>query len=280
MNIRLGYSTSLARPELRELTNIYEFDPFQFAVIGGNPLLKNQLTKSYDLRWEWFTGPGEVISASAFTKLIQNPLQRVFIYTSQGNQSTAPEFPLIVYQNDINDGHVYGVELELRRDLGKLWAPFKYLFFGANLLLDISSIDKNPERLDQSRINDRRSPATSPVFEQAPYSINAYLDYTNTRSGTTVTASFNMVGARLIQVQLDGTPDLYDRPTPTLDLVFSQRLGKRWVVKGFAKNIIDPAYKQVYTNPGNHGKFHGTEYIYRQYNKGREVSLGLTYKLF
>ena len=89
-----------------------------------------------------------------------------------------------------------------------------------------------------------------------------------------------MVGARLVQVQLDGTPDLYDRPTPTLDVVFSQKLGKQWIVKGFAKNIFDPAYKTVYTNPGNGGKYYGEEYIYRMYHKGAEFSLGLTYKLF
>lgn len=280
MNFRLAYSTSLARPELRELTNIYEFDPFQFAVVGGNPNLVNQLTKSADFRWEWFTGPGEVLSASAFTKTIDNSLEKVFTYTSQGNQSTAPEFPLIIYENDPNVGRVYGVELEARKDLGKTWDPLKYLFIGSNLLLDESTIDKNPARLAASRINDRHSPATSPVFEQAPYSINAYLDYANTATGTDITTSFNMVGARLIQVQLDGTPDLYDRPTPTLDLVFSQKLGKKWIVKGFAKNILDPPYKEVYTNPGNDGKYYGNEYIYSMYHKGAEFSLGLTYKLF
>jgi len=280
MNFRLAYSTSLARPELRELTNIFEFDPFQFAVVGGNPNLVNQLTKSADFRWEWFTGPGEVLSASAFTKTIYNSLEKTFSYQSQGNLSTAPEFPLIIYQNDPNVGKVYGVELEARKDLGKMWDPLKYLFIGTNLLLDESTIDKNPARLDASRINDRRSPATSPVFEQAPYSINAYLDYANTASGTDITTSFNMVGARLIQVQLDGTPDIYDRPTPTLDLVFSQKLGKKWIVKGFAKNLFDPPYKEVYTNPGNDGKYYGNEYIYREYHKGAEFSLGLTYKLF
>eukprot|EP01133_Synstelium_polycarpum_P002883 gene2883-3309_t len=280
MNFRLAYSTSLARPELRELTNVFEFDPFQFAVIGGNPNLKNQFTKSADFRWEWFNAPGEIVSASVFTKTIVNPLERVFIYKSQGNQSTAPEFPLIIYQNDPNVGKVYGLELEARRDLGKLWDPLRYLFVGTNLLFAVSSIDKNPDRLEASRINDRRSPATSPVFEQAPYSINAYLDYANTVSGTNVTVSFNMVGERLIQVQLDGTPDLYDRPTPTLDFVFSQKLGKKWMVKGFAKNIFDPPYKEVYTNPGHNGKYNGSEYIYRQYHKGAEFSLGLTYKLF
>ena len=280
MNFRLGYSTSLARPELREITNIFEFDPFQFAVIGGNPSLQNQLTRSYDARWEWFTAPGEVLSASVFAKTIQHPLQRVFSYASQGNQSLAPEFPLIRYENDPNDGHVYGIEVEVRKDLGRLWEGLNHLFFGTNLLLDYSEIDKNPSRLDASRINDRLSPSTSPVFEQAPYSINAYLDYANPRSGTNVTASFNMVGARLIQVQLDGTPDIYDRPAPTMDLVFSQRLNKHFVVRGFAKNILNPTYKEVYANPGNNGKFHGIEYDYRSYNKGAELMLGLTYQIF
>jgi hypothetical protein len=51
-------------------------------------------------------------------------------------------------------------------------------------------------------------------------------------------------------------------------------------VKGFAKNLFDPPYKEVYTNPGNDGKYYGNEYIYREYHKGAEFSLGLTYKLF
>ncbi len=52
-----------------------------------------------------------------------------------------------------------------------------------------------------------------------------------------------------------------------LDLVFSKHLGKRWLVRGFGKNILNPDFKQVYTNPGNNGKYHGTAYVYRQYKK-------------
>lgn len=280
MNVRVAYSTALARPEIRELISIYEYDPFQFAVVGGNPGLVNQHTRNLDFRWEWFPVPGEVLAVSAFNKTIEKQLQRVFIYRSQGTMSTAPEFPLIVFQNDPNNGHVYGVELEIRHHLGRYWRPLRDVFLGANGLLAASTINKNPERLEAARTNDRRSPATSPVFEQAPYSVNAYLDYDNQRNGINITTSFNIVGARLIQVQMDGTPDLYDRPVPVLDLVFSKRLGKRFLVRGFAKNILDPAYRQVYTNPGNNGKYHGNTYIYREYKKGTEVSLGLTYKLF
>ncbi|RPD39392.1 TonB-dependent receptor domain-containing protein [Chitinophaga barathri] len=280
MNLRLAYGTSLARPELRELTNIYLFDPFQFAVVAGNPTLQNQFTRSYDFRWEWFTAPREVLAVSAFGKHISNQLQKVFSYKSQGNLSTSPEFPLINFQNDPNPGRVYGLEFEARRSMEWLWpSAFRNLFFNANLMLAMSRIKKNPERLDASRINDRRSPETSPVFEQAPYSINVGLGYLNHKSQTDVNLNFNMTGARLVQVQLDGTPDIFDRPLPMLDLVFTQRLNRHFVVKGFAKNILNPYYRQVYTNAGNNGEYHGHTYVYRQYKKGSEFSLGIAYKI-
>ncbi|NML22620.1 TonB-dependent receptor [Pseudoflavitalea sp. G-6-1-2] len=279
MNLRLAYSTSLARPELRELTNIYSFDPFQFAVVGGNPDLKNQLTQSFDFRWEWFTAPAEVIAVSAFGKTIDDQLQKVFNYKSQGSLSTSPEFPLINFQNDPNKGTVYGMEFELRRSAAFISPSLKHLFFTSNVMLAMSRIEKNPERLAASRTNDRRSPATSPVFEQAPYSINVGLDYNNPVSKTNITCNFNIVGARLVQVQLDGTPDIFDRPVPLLDLVFTQQLGRNWILKGFAKNLLDPTYKQVYTNAGNNGKYHGNTYVYRQYKRGSEFSLGIAWKI-
>lgn len=280
MNFRLAYSTSLARPELRELTNIYEFDPFEFAMVVGNPNLINQTTQSADFRWEWFPHPGEVYSVSVFGKRIEHQLEKIFMYDSQGNQSQDPEFPVVEFQNDPDLGKVYGMEFEVRKNLGKLSGNLSYWFVGSNVMLAASVINKNPARLDADRTNDRYSPATSPVFEQAPYSINAYLDYDNPHSGTDVTLNFNEVGERLVQVQMDGTPDIYDRPVPILDLVFSQHLGKRWMVKGFGKNLLNPYYRTVYADPRNDGKFHGITYIHHQYQKGTEYSLGVTYNLF
>jgi hypothetical protein len=281
MNFRLAYNTSLARPELREMTNIYEFDPFLFGVIPGNPYLVNQLTRSEDFRWEWFPGGGEeVISASAFAKQIEHQLTKVFKYNSQGTQSLYPEYPLIEFINDPNKGYIYGVELEFRKDLGKLWEPLRHFFIGANFMGAYSEIVKNGARDTASLTNDRYAPRKSPVFEQPPYSLNANLDYNNPASGTDVTVNFNVVGERLIQVQLDGVPDIYDRPAPLLDFVFSQKLGKKFLVKGFAKNILDPAFREVYTYPGTGGKFYGYTYIHHQYHKGAQLAVGLTYNLF
>lgn len=279
MNFRLGYNNSLARPELRELTNVFDFDPFQFALVVGNPKLKNQQTTNYDFRWEWFPASGEVLSASVFYKQIDNQLTKVFRQNSEGLEARFPEFPAIEFQNDPNRGHVYGIELEIVKNLGLLWKPLSNFFLGSNLLLAQSDIKKTPERLESSRAIDRRSPSNSPLFEQAPYSINVYLNYTNRDKGSDITASFNMVGERLIQVNLDGTPDLYTRPMPVLDIVFTQRLYKRLELKGFAKNILDHPYEEVYANPGTGGKFYGNKYVRRSYRRGAELMVGLSYTL-
>ncbi|MBN9380377.1 MAG: carboxypeptidase-like regulatory domain-containing protein [Chitinophagaceae bacterium] len=280
MNFRLSYNTTLARPELRELTNIYEFDPFQFAVVVGNPNLKNQFTQSADFRWEWFTRPGEVFAASAFYKEITNQLTKIFMYNSQGTLATAPEFPITEFVNDQNKGHVYGVELEARKNLGQLTNVLNHFFFGSNLMLASSRITKNPDRLAADRQIYRQASPYSPLFEQAPYSLNLFLDYDNPRTRTNLTASFNIVGERLVQVQMDGTPDIYSRPAPQLDVIFSQHLLKRFQIRGFAKNLLNSDNEQVYTIPNNNGNFNGRHYTYSKFQRGTEYQLSLTYFLF
>lgn len=279
MNFRLGYNTTLARPELRELTNVFDFDPFQFALVVGNPKLKNQHTTNYDFRWEWFPHPGEVISASLFYKEINNQLTKVFKQNSSGLNARFPEFPAIEFQNDPNKGKVYGIELEVVKNLSILSQMMKNFSLGSNLLLAQSEIKKTPERLESSRAIDRRAPANSPLFEQAPYSVNVFLNYNNSKTGTDITTTFNMVGERLIQVNLDGTPDLYSRPNPVLDIVFSQQLLKRLQLKGFAKNILDRPVEEVYANPGTGGNFYRKKYVRRSFYRGTEFMLGLTFNL-
>ncbi|NML42052.1 TonB-dependent receptor [Chitinophaga sp. G-6-1-13] len=279
MNFRLGYSNSLARPELRELTNVFDFDPFQFALVVGNPKLKNQLTTNYDFRWEWFPSAGEVLSASVFYKEIDNQLTKVYKQQTSGLDARFPEFPAIEFQNDPNRGRVYGIELEAVKNLGTLVPALNHFNLGANLLLAQSEIKKTAERMQASQALDRRAPSNSPLFEQAPYSINVFLNYFNSKLGTDMTATFNMVGERLIQVNLDGTPDLYTRPNPVLDFVLSQRIYKRLMFKGYAKNILDRPLQEVYANPNTGGKYYGKEYIRRSYKRGTEIMLGLSYTL-
>jgi outer membrane receptor protein involved in Fe transport len=58
-----------------------------------------------DLRYEWFPAPGEIISASAFYKYFEKPIEQ----TNQGND-------VLSYTNADN-ANVYGVEVEFRKSL-------------------------------------------------------------------------------------------------------------------------------------------------------------------
>ena len=279
MNFRVAFNTTLARPELREITNVYEFDAFQMGLVVGNRNLKNQSTKNLDFRWEWFPNSGEVIAVSAFGKEINDQLVKVFSLQTQGLAATFPEFPIIQFQNDPNRGRVYGIELELVKNLGSFWEPAQDFFLGSNLLLAQSNIKKTPERLAANWSIDRNAPTNSPLFEQAPYSINAWLNFNNKKCGTDITATYNTVGERLVQINLTGEPDLYTRPFSMLDLVFSQKLNKRLLFKGYAKNILNPAIKTVYANPNTGGKWYGREYLNRSYKRGTEIMVGFTYNI-
>ncbi|WP_324756131.1 TonB-dependent receptor [Sphingobacterium thalpophilum] len=279
MNFRVAFNTTLARPELREITNVYEFDAFQMGLVVGNRNLKNQSTKNLDFRWEWFPNSGEVIAVSAFGKEINDQLVKVFSLQTQGLAATFPEFPVIQFQNDPNRGRVYGIELELVKNLGAFWEPAHDFFLGSNLLLAQSNIRKTPERQAANWSIDRNAPTNSPLFEQAPYSVNAWLNYNNKTWGTDITATYNTVGERLVQINLTGEPDLYTRPFSMLDLVFSQKLNKRLLFKGYAKNILNPAIKTVYANPNTGGKWYGREYLNRSYKRGTEIMFGFTYNI-
>ncbi len=280
MNFRGAYNSTLARPELREITNVFEFDAFQMGLVVGNPNLQNQYTQNFDFRWEWFPAKGEVLAVSAFGKRIENQLVKVFSLQTAGLAATYPEFPTIQFQNDPNIGRVWGLELEVVKNLGAMWDPLKNFYFGANLLLAQSDILKTPQRYEASRSLDRYSPKNSPLFEQAPYSINAWLNYENPKTGSDFTVTFNMVGERLVQINLTGEPDLYSQPVPFLDFVFTQRLTKNIKFKGYAKNILNPHIKTVYANPQTGGKWYGQEYINRSFTRGAEIMLGFTYNLF
>ncbi|WP_228085222.1 TonB-dependent receptor [Mucilaginibacter sp. JRF] len=279
MNFRSAYNTTLARPELREIINVFEFDAFQMGLVVGNSNLVNQRTENLDFRWEWFLDKGEVFAISAFGKRIQNQLVKVFSLKTDGLAATYPEFPTIQFQNDPNTGRVWGLEFEIVKNLGNVWDPLKNFFIGSNLLLAQSEIKKTAERYDANRSLDRYTPRNSPLFEQAPYSINGWLNYNNTKWGTDLTLTFNQVGERLVQINLTGEPDLYTTPVPYLDFVFSQRLNNRLTFKGYAKNLLNPAIKTVYANPQTGGKWYGNEYINRSFQRGAEIMIGFSYNL-
>jgi outer membrane receptor protein involved in Fe transport len=76
-NLRLGATRTLARPEYRELAPITFRDVLGGVSVTGNDKLTRSLIDNYDVRWEIFPNPGEVLSIGGFYKRFDRPVERV-----------------------------------------------------------------------------------------------------------------------------------------------------------------------------------------------------------
>lgn len=79
MQLRVGYSQTIARPQFRELARTPFIDPDTDRVYEGNPFLKDTEFKNYDARVEYYFGRGQLVTGGAFYKEIENPIEEVVI---------------------------------------------------------------------------------------------------------------------------------------------------------------------------------------------------------
>lgn len=230
MNIRASATQTLARPSLREFAP-FSFYNFQIqAVTTGNPNLTRALVQNYDLRWEFFPNPGEVISVSAFYKTFQNAIEETIL----------PSTSELIYsfQNANGLAQNYGVELELRKQLGFIADFMKPFTLSLNAAVITSSISVN-----QGGVVDERA-----MWGQSPYTINVGLFYTNFSSGSTINLGYNTYGARIIKVGQRGAyqfddPHVYEMPRHVIDLSFTQALSSVLELKFAVRDILNqPLY--------------------------------------
>ena len=260
-NLRLAYGRTLARPTFRELAPYASFDFVGDFILIGNENLERTLIDNYDLRWEWFPRPGEIYAVSGFLKQFDNPIERA-ILTINGQ---------VQYQN-VDEARVMGIEFEARKalaDLGDRWSNF---FAGANLALVHSQVTIPPTELTNLRALDPGADDSRSLQGQSPYVFNLDLTYDNFEKRTAAGLYFNLFGRRLSEVSLGGTPNVYEEPRPTLDFTLSKGVNHLYKIKFSARNLLDSAVEKVYP-------FADSEYIARQYRRGRSFGIGLSYSL-
>ncbi len=260
MNLRFSYNRTLARPSFRELAPYASLDFVGDFVFIGNADLKRTLIDNFDFRYEYYINPGELISFSAFYKQFKNPIERTF-----NTEAANPELTL----RNAEKGQLYGFEVEVRKNLG-FFSWIKNLNIGGNFTYVKSRVIIDPKELSLKREFDPGFPDKRVMFGQAPYIINAYLNYSNDSLGMSFNLSYNISGEKLFLVNAVGIPDVYEQPRGQLDFNIAKELGEKFSVKFSAKNLLDSQFNQTYY-------YKNTPYIFNNYNRGRFYSISISY---
>ncbi|HAI56528.1 MAG TPA: hypothetical protein DCM04_01225 [Saprospirales bacterium] len=252
MNLRAGFNQTIARPNLREIAPFASFDVLTDEFLLGNPTLEQTSVANYDIRWEYFYQPGEILAVSTFYKDFNNPIGLTLRNAANIERQ---------YIN-VESGFVSGIELEMRKKLNFLGEKFENFKITSNITFINSGIDV----VEQGGF----TPEDRPFFGQAPILANAVFGYDNFEKGFNISAAYNYKGDNLTVIGDSGT-DVYTRAINTLDVVASKTIGEI-DIRIAAKNLLNPDYKESI-------EWEGQEYISRLYKRGMDFSVSLSYRL-
>ncbi|HDZ59005.1 MAG TPA: TonB-dependent receptor, partial [Ignavibacteriales bacterium] len=265
MNLRFAATQTLARPTFREIAPYSSKEFVNDIEMQGNPNLQRTLIENYDLRWEWFLRPGEILAVSGFYKNLKNPIEIAF---AEGSNRSNP----IVNPTNVNRATLLGAELEMRLGLDHLVSFLRNFSLGFNLSVVHSNVDIAQSELAQRKGIDSTLSSKRNLQGQSPYTINIDLSYSNAGWGTVAGFYFNTFGERLSKVSANITPDVFEQPAALINFTLSQKIIESFYMNLGVKNILNSEFKEVY-------RYKGTDYTYQSFQTGRKYSIGISYKL-
>lgn len=230
INLRVNYSETVARPSLRELSEVFILD-FELRVpVFGNADLKMVNIRNYDIRLENYFKSGDNVSLSLFYKDFKNHIEL-----------TNSNFGFS-WQN-VDKSMASGIEIEGRKKI------IKNLEFRANLTFTNSRTEFTQTVLQLNNGVKTYLPiedVSRPMFGQAPYVLNGILNYTSDTLGLTATISYNRQGKRLVITNGLGIPDVYEMPRDMIDIKVSKNLGRHWLVSITVRDLLNTAIQRRY----------------------------------
>lgn len=258
MNLRFAYSTTLARPEFREIAPFTYFDFLANELVLGNTELKRTLVNNFDLRYELFPGAGELVAVSLFYKRFINPIELILL-ASSGNE------PIRSFSN-AESARNYGVEFELRKNLNFISDALDNFGFVGNLTLIQSKI-----KIDNSGENSFQK-TDRPLQGQAEYVFNLGLYFDDYDLGLNASVIYNKVGNRISRVGVNDLGDVIERPVDLIDFSVSKRILSNFSLKLTAKDLLNQDRISIQqTTDGDR--------VSDLVRTGRTFTLGLSYQL-
>ena len=268
--VRLSYGRSINRPEFREVSSSVYYDFDLASNVQGNTELKNCYVDNLDLRYEWYPSRGELISLAVFYKHFDSPIE--WTYTVAGGTD------LIYSYKNAKSANNYGVELDIRKDLGFIGLKdFSWSFNGALI--------KSKVQFEKGSKEENR-----PMQGQSPYLINTGIFYKNEPLKMDIALLYNRIGKRIIGVgRSEGStgddsnsrvPHSYEMPRNTIDFSLAKKFGNHLELKLNVRDLLAEKiyYKQFADVTYSDGSKKEVEEIARCYKPGRNIGLQAIYK--
>lgn len=203
---RLGFSETVTRPDLREITDASYVDPLTNDLVFGNSGITPALLTNYDARAEWFFSNGDNAAISLFYRDIENPVE--FFESPASDTNIAREIV------NADSAEIYGVEVELLKTLGFIGDWFEPFFVQTNVTIQDSELVAGPRA--NAPTNLKRELANA-----APFIVNFQLGYDSPGGMHSATLAYNVFGERLFVAGRNGAPDGFEQPFHSLDLTYS-----------------------------------------------------------
>ena len=252
-NLRLAYSRSVNRAELRELAPFAFYDFELQTTIYGNDSLRQATINSYDLRLETFPGAGQLLSASLFYKRFTDPIERAIV----------PGVSLNAERTFTNADYAdnYGFEVEARYGLGFITPVLSESNVLVNYTRVISTVNQPATAFAAARTG-------RPLQGQAAYAVNLGLNLVAPRIGTAFTALYNRLGSRIVEVSSLLEADVVEAPRDLVDLSLSQPVMGRYTLRVNVRDLLNK----------NQEFLQGASTI-RSDLRGRSISFGVSASL-
>jgi hypothetical protein len=218
LKLRLGYSETVARPDLQEFAPVAYINDEENILEIGNPDLEIATVQNFDIRLDYNFNNSEFISFGLFRKDIDKPIETV-ASEAPGDAQTFKNVTGAVNE---------GFEFEFR----------KYLVSGFTLGGNYSVISSAVE-IAADEIGNSTS-ASRPLQGQAPYLVNFALEYEFKKAKLNSALVYNVSGRRIAQTGVAGLPDIYEESFEQLDFVLSKQLTKNLSIGFKAQNLFDP----------------------------------------
>ena len=228
LQARFGYSKTVVRPDLREVTPVLYVDPLTDFKVTGFAGLKSTDINSADIRLEWYYDSSNY-SVGVFYKDLDNPIEAIELSGSDGN--------LLMSFRNAQSGKVYGAEAEFLQQLDMFGGDFGKLadnfFVAGNLTVSESEISIQPFP-GADLTNLERS-----LSGHSKYVANLQLGFDADNNQHNATLTYNVFGKRIAFAGVNDKDDAFEQPFNSLDFTYSYTPTESMTLKLGLKNLLD-----------------------------------------